>query len=164
MIGESPSDKKFIFVCVPHTSNWDFIYAWLAIQMLDLNVKIFAKDIFFFWPVNYICHFLGILPVNRRKSTNFVDSVVQQLNDANELRFMIAPEGTRAYQDRLKSGYYHIARKASIPIVVAGLNCKDKTFTIMTPRAPLATFGEDEADLIEFCKTQHGYHPENTFK
>ena len=164
MIGESPTEPKYIFVGVPHTSNWDFFYGWLAIQALDLNVKIFAKDVFFIWPINYVCGFLGVLPVNRRKRTNFVDSIAEQLDQADELRFLITPEGTRTYQPTLKSGYYHLAKKANVPIVLAGPNFGEKTFTIMPSRMPLATFSEDQAQVIAFCKTQHAYHPENTFQ
>ena len=164
MIGEPPLDKKFVFVGVPHTSNWDFIYGWLAIQALDLDVKIFAKDVFFIWPISYFCYALGVLPVNRRKSMNFVDSIAEKLAKADKLRLLISPEGTRSFRSTLKSGYYHLAKKAKVPIVVAGPNFKDKTFTIMPPRAPLATFEEDQLQVIEFCKSQHGYRPENTFQ
>ncbi len=164
MIGDPPVNKKYIFVGVPHTSNWDFVYGWLAIQALDLNVKIFAKDVFFIWPINYVCAFLGVLPVNRRKRTNFVDSIAEKLDAAEQLRLLITPEGTRAYQSTLKSGYYHLSKKANVPIVLAGPNFKDKTFTIMPARSAMATFEEDQANVIEFCKTQHAYHPENTFQ
>ena len=164
MIGELPKEPKFIFAAVPHTSNWDFLYGWLTIQALDLNVKIFAKDVFFFWPANYVCAFLGVLPVNRRKRTNFVDSVAEELARADKLRLLITPEGTRSYESTLKSGYYHLARKSGVPIVVAGPNFAEKTFTIMPARMPLSTFEEDEAQVIAFCKTQHAYHPKNTFQ
>ena len=164
MIGDSPADLKYIFVAAPHTSNWDFLYGWLAIQALDLDVKIFAKDMYFTWPINYICAFLGVLPVNRRKRTNFVDSIAEKLDKADKLRLLITPEGTRSFKPTLKSGYYHLAIKANVPIVVAGPNFIDKTFTVMPARAPLATFAEDEAQIIKFCRTQSGYHPENTFQ
>lgn len=163
VIGDPPPDKKYLFVAVPHTSNWDFLYGWLAIHALKLDVKIFAKDVFFIWPLNYLCQFLGVLPVNRRKSTNFVDSVAEKFESADTLRLLITPEGTRSYQSKLKSGYYYLARKADIPIVVAGPNFKDKTFTIQPPRGPLETFEKDEAQVIEFCRSQVGRHPDQTF-
>jgi 1-acyl-sn-glycerol-3-phosphate acyltransferase len=163
VIGEPPAEEKYLFVALPHTSNWDFVYGWLAIHALGLDVKIFAKDVFFVWPLNYLCQFLGVLPVNRRKSTNFVDSVAERFDNSTRLRLLITPEGTRSFKTTLKSGYYHLARKANVPIVVAGPNFKDKTFTILAPRGPMATFKEDEAQVIEFCKTQHGKYPEKTF-
>ncbi len=164
LVGEPPADKKYLFVAVPHTSNWDFVYGWLAINALDLNVKIFAKDVFFVWPLNYVCQFLGVLPVNRRKSTNFVDSVAERFEQSDSLRLLITPEGTRSYQETLKSGYYYLAKKAGIPIVVAGPNFKDKTFTILPPRPPLPNFQLDQAQVIAFCKTQYGRHPDQSFR
>lgn len=164
MIGEAPVDPKFILVAVPHTSNWDLIYGWLAIQTVRLDVKIFAKDSLFIWPIKYLYYAFGIVPVNRRIKMNFVDSVAQELAKTDRLRLFIAPEGTRTFMPTLKSGYYHLAKKANIPIVVAGPNFKDKTFTVMPPRQPLATFAEDQRHVIEFCKTQHAYHPKNTFQ
>jgi len=164
LIGEPPQEEKYLFVGLPHTSNWDFVFGWLAIQALDLEVKIFAKDVFFIFPLNYVCRFFGVLPVNRRKSTNFVDSVAEKFEQSDRLRLLITPEGTRSLQQTLKSGYYYLAKKAKIPIVVAGPNFKEKTFTVLPPREPLATFEEDQRQVIAFCKTQHGWYPEKTFR
>lgn len=161
--GAPPAELKYIFVAVPHTSNWDFLYGWLAIQALDLDVKIFAKDAYFTWPLNYLCAFFGVLPVNRRKRSNFVDSIAEKIECAEKLRLLIAPEGTRSLKSTLKSGYYHLAKKAGVPIVVAGPNFADKTFNVMPAREPMTTFDEDQEQVIAFCKTQHAYHPENTF-
>lgn len=164
MIGEIPEEKQFLFVAMPHTSNWDFIVGWLAVTGLGLNVKIFAKDVFYTWPLNYICDLFGVLPVNRRVSTNFVDSVAEKFAEVDDLKALITPEGTRAFQPRLKSGYYYLAQKAGVPIVVAGPHYKNKTFTILAARAPLASLAEDQAQLVDFCKTQYGKRPDQTFR
>lgn len=164
IVGEPPKLKKYLFVGVPHTSNWDFVYGWLAIHALGLGVSIFAKDVFFIWPLNHVCRFLGVLPVNRRKSTNFVDSVAERFEQVDELRLLLTPEGTRNFQPTLKSGYYYLAKKANIPIVVAGPNFKDKTFTILPARNPLANFSLDQEQVIEFSKTLHAKHPEKSFR
>lgn len=163
MIGEPPKEPQFLFVAVPHTSNWDFVIGWLAVTALGLNVKIFAKDVFYTWPLNYACDLVGVMPVNRRVSNNFVDSVAKQFELMPNLRALITPEGTRAFQPRLKSGYYYLARKARVPIVVAGPNFQEKTFTLSPAREPLASFEEDQAQIIEFCKTQRGKRPNQTF-
>jgi len=164
MVGTVPKERRYLLVAIPHTSNWDFIVGWLAITGLGLNVKIFAKDIFYTWPLNYICDLLGVLPVNRRVSTNFVDSVAEKFESIDDLKTLITPEGTRGFQPKLKSGYYYLAKKAGVPIVVAGPNYSEKTFTILPARAPLENFEKDQANIIEFCKTQHGKHPDQTFQ
>jgi len=164
MIGELPKEPQYLFVAIPHTSNWDFVIGWLAITGLGLDVKIFAKDVFYTWPLNYICDFLGVLPVNRRISTNFVDSVAEKFSQNGQLKALITPEGTRGFTPKLKSGYYYLAKKTGVPIVVAGPHYKQKTFTLLPARHPMRTFEQDEAEIIEFCKTQYGKRPEDTFR
>lgn len=163
-IGELPTDKKYLFVCLPHTSNWDFVVTWLIIRSLELDITIFVKDVFFVWPITYFCRFFGVAPVNRRESTNFVDSIVNQYQERDQLAALITPEGTRKFQPNLKSGYYYIAKKANIPVVLAGPHFADKTFTILPARHALETFDEDADDLIEFCRTMGGKIPEYTFQ
>ncbi len=156
MVGEAPKEKKYLLVALPHTSNWDFFYCWLAVRVLDIQVKIFAKSSYFVFPINLLCKLLGVLPVNREERTNFVEGVATLFDHYDELSLLIAPEGTRSYRSTLKSGYYYIARAAKVPIVVAGPNYRDKTFTVTAPRAPMATFEEDQAQVIAFGETQSG--------
>ena len=163
VVGTPPTEKKILLVGLPHTSNWDFAAAWLAVTALGLDMKLFTKDSYHFWPLTILANFFGALPVNRRKSTRFVDSVAQMYKDADQLLATIAPEGTRSYTPNLKSGYYYIAKTAGIKIVAAGPDYQDKSITFMPARDPLATFEEDEENLIEFCKKLKGKYPENTF-
>ena len=152
VIGKLPEEKRYLFVAAPHTTNWDFIYAWMAVRTMGLEVTIFAKDAYYIWPLRPFCWFFGVAPVNRRESTNFVDAVVRQYEEREELIAMITPEGTRSFRPNLKSGYYYLAVNAQIPLVLAGPNYKEKSFTLMPPRPPMASFEEDEQDVIEFCK------------
>jgi len=163
--GVVPYDvKKYLFIGIPHTSNWDFLYAWLAIKALGLDVKIFVKDAFFVWPLTYACRFFGVAPVNRRESTNFVDSIARQFDEADRLAAVITPEGTRQYQAKLKSGYYYLAKKANASIVLAGIDYDTKSITLVKARPPMETFEEDAANLEAFTKTVTAYCPERTFK
>lgn len=164
MDGELPVEKKYLFVAVPHTSNWDFFYGWLAIRALNLNVTIFVKDAFFVFPLKTICKFFGVAPVNRRESTNFVDSIAKQFEEQDELAALITPEGTRKYSPEIKSGYYYLATKANIPIVIALPNYADKSFRLLPARAPRATFAEDAAELIKLARSTTACKPENSYQ
>lgn len=163
MEGDLPTAKKYLFVAIPHTSNWDFVYGWLAIRALNLKVTIFVKDAFFVFPLKTVCKFFGVAPVNRRKSTNFVDSIAAQFEEQEELAALITPEGTRKYAEELKSGYYYLAKKAQIPIVVALPDYANKSFHLLPARDPLPTFEEDAAQLIELTKTTTACRPENSY-
>ena len=164
MIGQPPKLDKYLLVALPHTSNWDFIIGWMVGQALRLNLRIFVKDVFFVWPLNHACRWVGVLPVNRRTSTNFTEGMAKLFEQEEELHALITPEGTRGAVPRLKSGYYHLAKKAGVKIVVAGPDFGNKTFTFKEARDPLPTFEEDEANVIAFCKEQQGYYPEKTFR
>jgi 1-acyl-sn-glycerol-3-phosphate acyltransferase len=163
-LGETPTADKYLFVGLPHTSNWDFLIGWLAIKAMGLDVTIFAKDAYFVWPLNYLCKLFGVAPVNRRESTNFVDAIARQYTETDKLAVLLAPEGTRKFQLKLKTGYYYLAKKAAVPIVLAGPDYKNRTFTIMPAREPMDTLEEDVADLIEFCKSMHARNPKQSFE
>ena len=164
MLGEKPSVAKYVLVAAPHTSNWDFLYGMLVIKSLDLKVRIFVKDAYYRWPIRSICDWLGLIPVNRNESTKFVDAIAEQFKHYSELGILVAPEGTRKYSKTLKSGYYYIAKKAEAWIVVAGPNFHERTFTLCPARRPLASFTEDAAQVVAFCRTQVGKKPNNTFQ
>lgn len=163
-VGNPPQElDKYLFVALPHTSNWDFVYGWMTSRALGLRLTFFVKDVFCKGPLKYLCRFFGAAPVNRSESTNFVRAVTKQFAESSQLIALITPEGTRKRTEGLKSGYYHLAKTANIPIVVAGPNYREKTFTILPPRAALDTFEEDQANLIAFSKTMDGKYPNKTF-
>ena len=164
LIGDLPKEHdKYLFVALPHTTNWDFVFGWMASRALGVKITFYVKDVFCKGPLICFCRFFGAAPVNRQRSTNFVDSVAKQFSKKEELIVLITPEGTRKYTAEIKSGYYYLAKAAKVPIVLAGPNYKDKTVTILPPRAAMASYEEDEADLIAFCKKMHGKHPHNSF-
>ena len=165
MIGELPGDvNKYLFVGVPHTSNWDFIYGWIASRALGIKLTFFVKDIFCRGPLICFCRYFGASPVNRRESTNFVDSVAKQFAENDKMIVLLTPEGTRKYAPNLKSGYYYLAKSANVPIVLVGANYADKSITFLPPRPPMATFEEDEKNLKDFCKTMQGKHPNYSYR
>ena len=161
--GDVPTEDKYIFAVLPHTSNWDFVIGYLIKLSLGLELAVFAKDSFFVWPLSWVCKKLGVHPVNRRERTNLVDQIVQMYSDNDSFAVVITPEGTRSYRDELKSGYYHIATKADIPIVVAGLDYQKKVAFLLPARKVLPSFEEDVEQLMEFSRSIAAKNPEMTF-
>ena len=161
--GNPPRDAKYIFVVLPHTSNWDFVIGWMASRSIGLHLTIFAKDEFFVWPLTYFCRFFGVEPVNRRESTNFVDSIARQFGEREVLRAVITPEGTRKKVEDIKSGYYYLAVQANVPIVLAAPDYKRKAFVVTEARPAFADFVEDRAQALEFAATITAHDPQKTF-
>ena len=156
--------SKFIIIGIPHTSNWDFVIAWLAFRTLHVRTTIFVKDTYFIWPLRPFCRFFGVAPVNRRESTNFVDSIVQQFEESETLYAAITPEGTRKRVDKLKSGYYYIAKKANVPIIAVGPDYRKKIFYLAPPRDAMDSFEEDQKQLRAFSLKMVSKTPENSYK
>jgi len=120
--GRPPPDKKFVLVGAPHTSNWDFAVFLGAVDELGINPSYLGKHSLFLWPLRRFMLDMGGIPVDRSKSANYVEQVVAEFARRDELALVIAPEGTRHSDGRWKSGFYHIARGAGVPIVLAWID------------------------------------------
>jgi 1-acyl-sn-glycerol-3-phosphate acyltransferase len=125
--GEIPSDiKKMVIAVIPHTSNWDFPLGLLVRTAMKEKISYIGKSSLFVFPVGILFKALGGIPVDRSKSNNFVDAVVEVFRKAPELRIAIAPEGTRKTVQRLKTGFYYIAKGAGVPILLTKFDFEKK--------------------------------------
>lgn len=125
--GKLPDIPKFVLIGAPHTSNWDFILFLGVIFSLRANVRFMGKAELFRFPVGWFFRYCGGVPVDRKKSTGLVEQMVQACQAAERFILVIAPEGTRHSVAEWKRGFYHIAKKAGIPIVIAVVDGKHKT-------------------------------------
>ena len=116
LVGSPPEAKKFVLVTVPHTSNWDFMYLYLASKITGIRIQWMGKEDLFKGPLGPISRALGGIPVKRSRSTNMVQQMAQAFAERDELALAIPPEGTRHYTDYWKSGFYYIAMEAGVPI------------------------------------------------
>ena len=129
--GTFPDVPKCVIIVAPHTSWWDFIYAMAYYRYASLDINYFGKDSLEKFPVfRTILYKTGYIPVDRTTSHNFVDMVVQKFNERDRLVFSIAPEGTRKYVERWKTGFYHIALEAKVPVIMAFADYKKKEIAI----------------------------------
>ena len=122
--------KKAVIAYAPHTSNWDFPLLMSARFANKVNVQWAGKSEMFRWPFRNVLTFLGGVPIERSKSTNMVQSVVNIFNSQERFLYAMSPEGTRKYQDFWRSGFYYIALEANVPIILYQLDYKNKRVTI----------------------------------
>jgi len=120
--GELPKLEKYVIIIGPHTSNWDFFIFLLVKFHYRLNIVFIGKHTIFIGPIGWVLRRLGGLPVNRSSSHNVVDQIVDEFNRRKQMVFGLSPEGTRSYLDHWKSGFYHIALKAKVPVQSAFLD------------------------------------------
>lgn len=123
---ELPNSKKFVIIVAPHTSNWDFFIFILVKMACRLNVVFIGKHTIFVGPAGWVLRKLGGVPVRRQSAHQVVNTIVDEFERRDEMIFVLSPEGTRRYLDHWKSGFYHIARQANVPILAAFLDAKSK--------------------------------------
>lgn len=124
--GEIPDAKKYVLIAVPHTSNWDFFYGLLMILYFKNEVYWTGKKQIFRFPFGGIMKWFGGIPVDRSKSNNLVQATVDEFNRRDSLVIVIQPEGSRSKVHSWKTGFYHIAAGAGVPILPGFLDYKKK--------------------------------------
>jgi len=156
-----PMDKKAVIIFAHHTSNWDFPTMLMAKFAYGLEVRYLGKHTLFAPPFGWFFKALGGLPVVRHENQDIVDQIVSLINASDNIYLALSPEGTRSYTPYWKTGFYHIALRANIPIVMFYLDTRTKTigFSDLLPVS-----GDMEADfqkINEYYKGKEGFIPEN---
>ena len=128
--GKLPDLPKFILIGAPHTSNWDFVLFLGVMFTLQANVRFMGKAEIFRSPLGRFFYYCGGVPVDRKKSTGLVEQMVDACKKSDKFILTIAPEGTRHHVQAWKHGFYHIAKGAGIPIVMAVVDGKHKAVHI----------------------------------
>lgn len=158
--GINPADvPKCVVVVFPHTSNWDFPIGIFVRPILGADIKFLAKNSLFKWPMGSLFRALGGYPVERSKNTNFVDAVVDLFNSKKEFRITVTPEGTRKKVTTLRTGFYYIATKANVPIVLCSFDWQHKIVTFGEPFYA-GTYEEVFEKMKAFFKGVKGRIPE----
>lgn len=159
--GQIPNLPKFLVVGAPHTSNWDFLYFFLFTKAVGIDIGFICKDDLFWWPLGIILKKLGGIPVNRRTRTNFVDQIADAFNRSSQLILLITPEGTRRKSAYWKSGFYYIAHKANIPILLGYIDYPNKRLGTGSLFYTSGNIHEDFKIIQKFYAGKTGKFPQN---
>jgi 1-acyl-sn-glycerol-3-phosphate acyltransferase len=134
LVGDFPKDlKKYVLIAAPHTSWQDFPIGILARNTSGIKINFIGKDSLFKGPFGFFFRSLGGTPVDRSKSNNLVDAIVNVFNEKEVFRLALSPEGTRKKTTKWKTGFYYIAKGAKVPIVMATLDFKNKQVKFSEP-------------------------------
>lgn len=121
-VGVMPAAPRAIFIASPHTSNWDLPFALAVAWAMDIRISWAGKSSLFRFPFAGFMRWLGGIPVERSKRDNQVEKIAEAVRNADKMYLVIAPSGTRSKRDHWKSGFYHIAKAANAPILLAFLD------------------------------------------
>lgn len=157
--GAPPVDGRCVIIAAPHTSNWDFLYFIGLTEDIGIQPHFMAKDSLFRWPMGKFMRDMGGVPVVRSSRQNVVDTMAAEFARRDRFMLTIAPEGTRGKVGQWRTGFYHIAMKAGVPLVVGMMDYGTKTGGLGPAIWPTGDYDADMAKIFEFYQTVTPKHP-----
>ena len=155
-----PDQPKMVLIFAPHTTNWDFIYIMLATFSVGVKPQWMGKDALFWGPLKWIFGSLGGIPIDRSRRSNKVAETVRVIQQHPQVVIGIAPEATRSKTDFWKSGFYHIAHLAMVPINFAFIDFPSRTTGFAPGFIPCGDLDSDIKILRRFYSDKRGKYPQ----
>ena len=157
--------KKAVLIAIPHTSNWDLLYARAAFYLMDIPVRFTIKKESMIGPLGWLLSGLGAIPIDLQlipggKKQTYTEAMIQMLNERDDLVVMFTPEGTRSTVSKWKSGFYHTALGANVPIVIGYLDYQKKEAGIGPCLYPNGDMDGQIEELKAFGRTVVPKYPE----
>jgi 1-acyl-sn-glycerol-3-phosphate acyltransferase len=157
--GVVPEPRKFVLIAAPHTSNWDFVYFLGLTNELGIKPHFMAKTSLFRWPFTNFMLDMGGVPVDRSSNKNYVQQMIDEFHRRTEFMLTIAPEGTRGTVKAWKTGFYHIAMGAGVPLVVGMMDYSTKSGGLGPAIWPTGDYVADMKKVAEIYATVTPRHP-----
>ncbi len=158
IMGDFPKIKKSVLIFAPHTSYYDGLFGKLYMMRMGVRYKFLSKKEFFWFPLKYFFQIYGAIPVD--KSNKYINQIVDLFNNSSELHILISPEGQLARTDHWKKGFYYMATRAKVPIVVGYIDYAKKEIGIKGVIENIGNFDETRLILNDIYKDVTGKYPE----
>ena len=158
-VGCRPSVDRYVVIAAPHTSNWDFIYTLALAFIFRINPRIMMKDAWFRGPLGPLFRWLGALPIDRTRSRNVVAQSVTAFQRSARMILVVPPSGTRRRVRCWKSGFYHIACGAGVPIALGFLDYGRKQGGFGPLFYPTGDMDQDMTAIRDFYRPISGKYP-----
>jgi len=155
-----PGLARAVVIAAPHTTNWDLPYMLAVAFALGVRPSWLGKQELFRGPFGWLLRWLGGVPVDRSRRSNLVEQAVERLHAADRLFLVIPPSGTRSRAPHWKSGFYHVARGAQVPLVCAFLDYPRRTGGIGPVFVPTGDLHHDMDRLRLFYRDIRGKYPD----
>ena len=156
-----PSDvKKAIIIMAPHTSYFDFVMGKFGYWYLGIPSRFYIKKEAFFWPLGPLLNQLGGIPVDRKRKSHVLEMTTRYFKENESFYLTITPEGTRALVRQWKKGFYILAMKTGVPIVLGYLDYQKKTGGPTKVFYPTGDYEADMKKIEAFYRGINGRHPE----
>lgn len=154
-----PTEKKFVVIAAPHTSNWDAVFMLAGTYVIGIRFAWMGKHTLFKPPQGWLFSWLGGLPVDRRAPGGVVGSMIDRFARTDEFILAVPPEGTRGKTEYWKSGFYHIAEGAHVPICLGYLDYANKVCGLGPMVMPSGDMRADMDRIRAFYADKRGKYP-----
>jgi 1-acyl-sn-glycerol-3-phosphate acyltransferase len=161
-----PDIKQCVMIAAPHTSNWDFFYTRLAFLQMDIPVKMTIKRSYMRFPYGPFARALGCIGIHRRPNNegeqrpSMVQVMADLFKEHDNLVMLVTPEGTRSLCTKWKTGFYHVAVLANVPVALGYLDYKKKEAGVGKMVYPSGDMKKDMQEIMAFYKNIVPHTPE----
>ncbi len=158
-VSHGPIPKKAIIIAAPHTSNWDFLYFVGLTRDLGIAPSFMAKRELFRWPLGRFMRDMGGVQINREAGGNYVQAMIDEFARRDEFLLTIAPEGTRRSVAQWRTGFYHIAMGAGVPLIVGMMDYAKKMGGLAQAFMPTGDYAADMMLIEDYYRNTTPRHP-----
>ncbi len=142
--GHFPDVPRLVIIVAPHSSAWDAFWGVAGMLALGVRIEFMAKAEVFRGPLGWLLRRIGGVPIDRSRAHGSVEQAAARLQQDQACWFLLAPEGTRKRVQQWKTGFWHIARHAGVPVLCAHFHYPDRRMGL----GPALEMSEDvEADM-----------------
>lgn len=160
--------KQCVMIAAPHTTNWDLVYAVAALNMLGVKTKFTIKKEWMRFPLNIAIGPMGGIGIDRtpkkdsglKRKRNMVDVMAELYEKHDELNILVTPEGSRDKRTKWRTGFYHVALKAKVPIMFGYVDYKNKVAGIGGKLIPTGNIKADMKKIMQFYSKINPKFPE----
>jgi 1-acyl-sn-glycerol-3-phosphate acyltransferase len=162
----SEMSNKYVLMAAPHTSNWDFLYAMCTFRILKIPIKFTIKKEWMRFPFNLLMTPLGAVGIDRnpvpgkKDKKSMVEAMVDLFKEREELVVVVTAEGTRKKVEKWRTGFYHVATLANVPIALGYLDYKKKIAGVGKIMVPSGDIKKDMKEMMDFYKHYTPKFPE----
>lgn len=158
VVGAFPDVDKLVIIAAPHSSGMDAVWGLAAKIAMGLRITIMAKKELFWFPLGPFLGLFGAIPIDRGAKTGVVGAVTERFETQEKMWYVLAPEGTRKAVTKWKSGFWHIARAANVPVCCAYFHYPEKIIGLGAVFEMTPDLEADMARVREFYKPWVGKH------
>jgi len=162
LVGDAPDVARCVIVFAPHTSSWDFPLLLAVREAFGHPVAYLAKHTLFRFPLAGLLRGTGAIPVDRTERHALVSTLARAFRERATLWLALSPEGTRDFTDHWKSGFYHVAREADVPVLLAFIDSSRRECGLGALIDLTGDVDADMAQLRSFYADKRGIVPERT--